>query len=219
MGWMQGVDPTSADSCASAAAQFGLGEDAAAKLKRFIDTEGPALQQAGVCPHVLQMIRSLHTGAWFKVGSLESVIVTKSGGRQGCKFGAVIFNVVYAVALRRVRDKLREASVLLVIKVTGDSAFWAPSARAEPQAESCGAAEPHDMEIIEATYVDGQAAMLAPPSPIRLLRAARLLMSELAVIFGELGLIINFVPGKTEAHVRAGRNIRRTWADYQFRPR
>ena len=170
-------------------------------MKHFIDTEGPALRQAGVCPDVLEKVRSLHTGAWFKVGSLESVIVTKSGGRRGCKFGAVIFNVVYAVALRRVRAKLREAGVLLVVKITGDSAFWAPCAHAEPRAESRGGEEPHDKEIVEATYVDDQAVTLASPSPIRLLRAARLLMAEVITIFTDLGLTINFGPGKTEALV------------------
>eukprot|EP00973_Karenia_brevis_P045981 6368301-Karenia_brevis.AAC.1 len=71
------------------------------------------------------MIKSLHTGAWFRIGGLDSVIVSKSGGRQGCKLGAIIFNTVYAVALRRVKAKLREAGVVFVIKLKGTSAFWA----------------------------------------------------------------------------------------------
>jgi len=200
MGWMQGVDASNRAAREAAAAQASLPPEVATRLAHFIETERPALAQAGVSPHVLEMVRSLHTGAWFRVGSLDSVIVSKLGGRQGCKLGSIVFNVVYAVALNRLRTWMREAGVILVVKVNGSSPFWASdAASAPPSLESHGAAADNEHEVVEVTYVDDETVMLASASPGKLLAASRRLMTELCAIFVALGLKVNFAKGKTEA--------------------
>eukprot|EP00973_Karenia_brevis_P085560 11870192-Karenia_brevis.AAC.1 len=70
------------------------------------------------------MINSLHTNAWFKVGDLPSVVVTSTGGRQGCRLGGIIFNGVYERALAQVRHKLREAGITLKLSFDPQPPFW-----------------------------------------------------------------------------------------------
>ena len=49
------------------------------------------------------MINTLHSESWFRYGDARGVAHTRMGGRQGCKLGAVIFNVLYAEAMVRLQ--------------------------------------------------------------------------------------------------------------------
>lgn len=59
-----------------------------------------------------------------------------------------------------------------------------------------------DNSVVEVTYVDDEAAMLAAPSPKQLSLAINLLLDELVSIFAAFGFHINWSAGKTEAFVR-----------------
>ena len=52
------------------------------------------LEELGVDPKVCALISSLHTGSWFKYQDLDTLIIACKGGRQGCKLGALIFNLI-----------------------------------------------------------------------------------------------------------------------------
>ena len=42
---------------------------------------------------------SLHRHAWFSVGDLNTAVTSRTGGRQGCKLGALTFNSAYGIGL------------------------------------------------------------------------------------------------------------------------
>ena len=85
-------------------------EHALAAAKKSDDTEG-LLAALGVDEGLVELNRSLHDGSWFRFRDSAKVLLACRGGRQGCKLGAVVFNLIYAKALRTLRGRLREAGV------------------------------------------------------------------------------------------------------------
>ena len=57
----------------------------------FIARHGSLFEVIGVHPRVIQLVCNLHASSWVKDGSLESAIIVKVGGRQGCVFGSMLF--------------------------------------------------------------------------------------------------------------------------------
>ena len=49
-------------------------------------------EMIGVHPRVIQLVCNLHASSWVTCGSLESAIIVKVGGRQGCVFWSMVFN-------------------------------------------------------------------------------------------------------------------------------
>ena len=62
-------------------------------------------------------------GSWFRYGHRDSVIVTRKGGRQGCVFGGIVFNMTYAMALGQVRVELRKRSIILLLQYKGSKSI------------------------------------------------------------------------------------------------
>ena len=71
-------------------------------------------------PKVRVLIAAMHTGSWFRYGDLQTIISTSLGGRQGCKFGSLIFNGGYSVALALVPDDLIAAGITLKLHESPD---------------------------------------------------------------------------------------------------
>ena len=59
---------------------------------------GGGVSEAALHPGVLHMLRDLHDGTWFRLDG-GYLIETSLGSRQGCKFGAIIFKLMYCRAL------------------------------------------------------------------------------------------------------------------------
>ena len=76
-------------------------------ITSLIDDDGHLLNQMGVDETCARIINSLHNGAWFQLAWNDKAIVTRTGGRQGCKLGADVFNLIYSIALMRVRQSRR----------------------------------------------------------------------------------------------------------------
>ena len=150
----------------------------------------------GIDGMVRELIVSLHSGSWFQVGSSPDLVVARRGGRQGCKLGAIVFNLVYAVALSHVRTSIQKQNCVLVIKGFVDSPFWGHSD--VHVATECRPDE-NDETVIEVTFVDDEAIMLASKSPRRLELAILALLESLCTVSSSLGLELNFKPGKSEA--------------------
>eukprot|EP00973_Karenia_brevis_P087211 12090115-Karenia_brevis.AAC.1 len=85
--------------------RLGVPESVAEQFVTMVD-EACILQQLDVDDVSIELLRSLHTGSWFQYGQRKFVISTRKGGRQGCVFGGIVFNMTYAMVLGRVRDEL-----------------------------------------------------------------------------------------------------------------
>ena len=120
-------------------------------------------------------------------------IVTNTGGRQGCKLGALLFNLVYSIALRRVRDTLVSAGIIVHLRAQ-NPCFWTGSSSEVSFAPALGT-----LPLVEITYDDDEAVTLSASSPAALRRACTTLISTLTAVFRSLGLVVNWKPGKTEA--------------------
>ena len=68
----------------------------------YVQTTGGVLSEAELHPGVLHLLRDLHDGTWFQLDG-GYLIETNLGSRQGCKFGAIIFNLMYCRALDDLR--------------------------------------------------------------------------------------------------------------------
>ncbi|CAE8732350.1 unnamed protein product [Polarella glacialis] len=170
---------------------LGLDDDVAKELAREVRHFGSLLEQLGVDPKVAALVNSLHSNSWFRYSDLPTVIVARKGGRQGCKLGAIIFNMVYARALLMLRDQLRERGVLLVLRFKPCGPIW--------QDDSSTQDAHVEQEIVEATYVDDEALLLSASSPSLLDKAIDVLFDCLLQCFTRFSLKINWAPGKSEA--------------------
>ena len=106
---------------------LGLSSDVSATLVQDILTNGPFLQQIGIPSEYVELMTSLHSSSWFTYGKLRSALVTRKGGRQGCKLGDLIFNLVYERALTELREKLRGTGAIMNLDWRPDIPFSASS--------------------------------------------------------------------------------------------
>ena len=63
-------------------AKVGVPEEQVDAMLNLIDGQPSVFEAAGVPQYVRALLLSLHTGAWFQIGSTR--VVTRRGGRQGC---------------------------------------------------------------------------------------------------------------------------------------
>ena len=79
----------------------------------YVRKTGGVLSEAALHPGVLHLSRDLHDGTWFRLDG--GYLIEKSlGCRQGCKFGPIIFNLMYCRALDDLRYALKNESLLSV---------------------------------------------------------------------------------------------------------
>lgn len=172
---------------------LGVPASAAQIVADYVDKHGTVFQQFGVDEKVAALINAIRTHTWFKYGSLESVVSFATGGRQGCKLGGVLFNAVYAQALGIVRERLRNAKIVLVVKSKTDMPFWAHC----PEQYKT-----QDHEVVEATFVDDEALALVASSPKALDKAIGMLLEIVTEVFEQFLLKISWKKGKSEALLR-----------------
>ena len=91
----------------------GVPMDMVDDMLKSLEESPCAMEAAGVDETVAGLLRSLHTKAWFRIGSGPGAtfVATRRGGRQGCKPGPVVFNMGYAIALPRMRIMVRKAGL------------------------------------------------------------------------------------------------------------
>ena len=179
MGWPQHLDGAlvSEEEQIEYLVSIGMQRDAAAYITQRIREDGTALEAWGADPKVVALIRGLHTKAWFKVGDNDSYVATYTGGRQGCKLGATIFNSVYEQALVAVRSRLHEAGIVLVLKVDDEKPFWSSD-----DGSWCTV----DAPVVEVTYVDDEAAVLVAIPPAALDVAIEAMLPAYVDLFRKL---------------------------------
>ena len=159
-GWPQGsgLDACLRETQAEYLESIGVPLAIARKIVDHIRTHGDVLSQWNVDPVVHELVRGLHTHAWFRVEDSDSIVETMTGGRQGCKLGFLIFCAVYEQALFMMRDMLRQAGLSLKFRVATSRAFWS---------ETDTSARDIDDSSVEVTYVDDEAAAIIAPTPAK----------------------------------------------------
>ena len=92
---------------------LGLTETQLNFVTGFITRRGSLFQVMGVHPRVVQLVCYLHASSWVTYGSLESAIIVRVGGRQGCVFGSMVFNTPWALALMALSDELSSKGIVM----------------------------------------------------------------------------------------------------------
>ena len=132
----------------------------------------------------------MHTHSWFTVnGSSEHLIVGK-GGRQGCRFGGVLFNLSYAKALKTLYQRASEEGIVLMIRHRPGAA---------PGAETSEEIPSEDVPVFDVTFVDDEAIVITAAVPSTLSRKFSRAVQLLIEVFDHYGMTVNWKPGKTEA--------------------
>ena len=187
LGWRQNFCDDPVDFLMS----FGIARHDAECIASDIGANGCLLEQLDVPEDVIELFRSLHTDTWFRYADLDTIIVTHKGGRQGCKLGGVVFNLIYARALHKLRGRLLQQGVVLHLPCDLQRPFFSKL--------SCDTHMHESVPIVEATYVDDEALYLSASSPKALDKAIDILLDELISTFSAHGFKINWSPKKSEA--------------------
>ena len=140
-------------------------------MLNWLTEHGPILEQLGVQESVRDVMCSMHCCSWFQLEKDMKLIVTNIGGRQGCKLESVLLNLIYSIALKRIRASLSDERVIIRLKPHA-GCFWSSSGVDIGYDDSLGFTP-----IVEITYVDDQAFTLAATSPVALIHAYRCLLS------------------------------------------
>ena len=109
---------------------------------------------------------ALHTKSWAQYGDHPEVVLTQTGGRQGCQLGSIILNSTYAIAILYVHRQLTEKGLVFRCALR-DGPFWASA--------ELGAVSEH-VTVIDATFVDGECLVLMTASPHDLQHAVESLL-------------------------------------------
>jgi lactam utilization protein B len=166
---------------------LGVDAKAAEWIIQYIRTHGEVFQQWGVDRSTCDLARTLHENAWSQVAGSEQVITSRTGGRQGCKLGAMMFNANYSVALNFLTDRLESKGVALKLVVPQGTLWETPR---------------HDDEVrpvVAVTFVDDLCVVVIYSSPIALDAAVTVLLEVLTTTFADMHLSRNWGPDKTEA--------------------
>ena len=124
MGWMPSMSAEPIAVKAEFLRSLGVDLDAGTELAEWIDHTGGLLLSSGADPAVCALVASLHNNSWFKLPNDQKFLVSISGGRQGCKLGAPVFNLIYSVARKRVREDLGKHNIVLLVRARTNMQFW-----------------------------------------------------------------------------------------------
>ena len=168
--------------------QLGLAPDLVEQTASQIEADECLLSSLGVDATVVEMVRAIHSRSWARVGELSTILCTSRGGRQGCKFGSLMFNMVYAIALKQVFQECMAEGIVDQLAFDKERAPWQPPS----DDAACTSA-------LEATFVDDQAYVVTARTPEALDRKIEMLLLIVTRVFGRFALRINWKPGKSAA--------------------
>ena len=114
-------DPASGDQVRERWSESGVPDTVVNDAVAYVRKTGGVLSEAALHPVVLHLLRDLHGGTWFRLDG-GYLIETSLGSRQGCNFGAIIFNLMYCPALDDLRCALRNEALLTVFAYDPEAA-------------------------------------------------------------------------------------------------
>ena len=159
------------------------------------------------------MLRDLHDGTWFRLDG-GYLIETSLGSQQGCKFGAIIFILMYCRALDDLRCALRNEGLLSVFEYYPEAAPWCHMA-----CKSDGThLEESSYEMCDITYVDDECVCLDADSNDELLEKLPKTLDIMQKVFTSHFLELNWKPLNTECVLHlVGRGTKRAWTTIEIR--
>ena len=169
---------------------FGFPPVVVREVLRMNENRPPSLEEWRVSAKPTRLIAALHSGSWFRHGECPSVAETRQSGKQGCKLGKTIFNVLHAEALERLQNKLLDEGFVARVVF--------PSQPVDPENVDTVSVVP----IIDIVYVDDLTMLIVAASPASTQHALDTLLISLFQLFTPLGLVINWNPGKIEVMLR-----------------
>ena len=119
----------------------------------FIARHGTLFEVIGVHPRVIQLVCIPHASSWVTFGSQKSAIIARVGGRQGCLFGSMVFNTLYALALMALNEELLNRGTVVHIhdgNITNETS-------------DSSSEDAH--HVLDVTFVDDECIMLATDDP------------------------------------------------------
>ena len=168
-----------------------LPPDVSIQVERFVAEVGPITETMDVPAEVLRLVAALHSDTWFVLDSVSGKIVsTKLGSRQGCRFGGLVFNLLYASALAETKQECISEGLYVPIEVPQYSVPWQHSLAMDMPT--------HRYDLFDLTFVDDEAMYQIADSCDELLVKARALLVVLNRVLTRYGMQINWGPGKTE---------------------
>ena len=165
----------------------------------YVRKTGGVLSEAALHPGVLHMLRDLHDGTWFRLDG-GYLIETSLGSRQCCKFGAIIFNLMYCRALDDLRCALRYEGLLSVFEYYPEAAPWCYMACKSDGTQL----EESSYEMCDITYVDDECVCLDADSNGELLEKLPKTLDIVQKVFTSHFLELNWKPLKTECVLHLG---------------
>ena len=112
------------------------------------------LEQAGVRPHMLRVLRDMHKDTWFGIVGCESAVGTRLGTRPGDPFGDMLFLYLVASRLGELESRLVAGGIEVALQWSGDRTL----AQRPPQPE-------HTVRLCDISFADDFAILLLGPSP------------------------------------------------------
>ena len=150
--------------------KLGVEVDTARAIAEAIFREGALVRKIGVDEASAAMLASLHTHTWFAYPGAEGTLHTQLGSRQGCRFGGVVFNIIYSRVLHTMREKLVEAEAVDMMCFDPDAPPWIEPTGAKTQR----------VPVHEVVYVDDEAIFVSGGTPAglekKVCRAAQLVV-------------------------------------------
>ena len=143
-----------------------------------------------------------------------NVIVSRCGGRQGCKLGSILFNMVYSKALRECRECMLAEGIVLLLPECVSGAFWSPEVQANSVPPTASSAPL--LPVGEATYVDDEFLAIVDTKPKRLASNIPKLLNIVLRVFRKHGFDVNFKKGKTECFLKFRGPQSAKWYDKLF---
>ena len=189
--WVEGCDTAREQHLLG----LGLSQRAAQFVIEMLRNEGPLLVRWGVPLGVVNLLLNLHDGSWFEIADALDIVVGKTGGRQGCKVGALVFNSIYAKAMAHVKSRMCAIGASCEVS-SADCAFWACGDHLASRDDSV------KLKVTDATFVDDVCAISIRRQASALDKIIPLIIQAFVLEFDKMGLTINFAPGKTECMVK-----------------
>ena len=152
---------------------------------------GGVIDSVGASPHLMELLRESHCNTWFSTEGLDDIVRTDAGTRAGDPLADVMFNLLMAAVLQRLRLRLRSQGLTSHIP-------WPPEMPPIDALPSNHGGGPL-IEAADVSYVDDAAVMIQSAKAEGLAERVTRATAEIIDTFAQHGLVVNMKPGKTEA--------------------
>ena len=169
LGWPPGMAAsTTREARAQHLHKCGIPADHALEVTDYIDESGGILAELGVDTTTRELMNAVHHRAWFQLEDCDdAIIVSTRGGRQGCRLGGLVFNMIYAKALAEARATMRSRGACVALRFDHQKPFWLSGGCDLLDYDSAGDdATPGRTLLQDVTYVDDEAAYLMHRNPL-----------------------------------------------------